>query len=429
MANPIDLGLFAPVYGEAWNDFLTISATEQWFAGGRGSGKSSFISLALVAGVVANGGCCAAIFRKWQTDLKDSVFNQCLWAVSRLGLDAEFRVGLSPLRLTVRRTGGAILFFGLDDPGKRKSIKPPTGYFRFLWFEELDQFAGMAEVRSVRQSVFRGGEVFQSFYSFNPPESSANWVNAEAARPSPGRKVYRSDYRDIPPEWLGPQFLAEADALRLADERLYRHEYLGEATGTGGEIFANLEARPISDAEIAGFRCVRHGLDFGFENDPTALLSVAYDASSRTVYVFGEWVRHHQFASDIHGAISARGLTRAVIVADSAEPRAIAEINRLGANLKRCRKAPGWPEDGVRWLRSRRRIVIDAARCPVAWREFSTYEFDRFRDGSLRSEYPDRDNHAIDAVRYALEAEIARDAGGGRAFVPVTQARTWSSYG
>ncbi len=119
----------------------------------------------------------------------------------------------------------------------------------------------------------------------------------------------------------------------------------------------------------------------------------------------------HQFTDAIHRAIAARGLTGTAIVADSAEARAIAEINRLGARLRKSYKAAGWPETGVRWMRSRARIVIDPVRCPNAWREFSRYEYDRFKDGTYRSDYPDRDNHTIDAVRYALESDIARDAG------------------
>lgn len=406
-------GLFAPIYGEAWNQWLGADpdASEMWLAGGRGSGKSSFASLCIVAGVCLNPGACAVIFRKRQTDIESSVYNQVVWAAQQLGVLGRFRVARAPFRLTLAATGQQIQFYGLDDPVKRKSLKAPTGYFRYLWLEELDQFASMAEVRSVRQSVLRGGDVFQSIYSYNPPESSASWVNSEAARPMPGRMVLRTDYRDVPREWLGAGFLAEADTLRRENRKLWRHEYLGEATGTGGEIFSNLESRRITDEEIKSFRNVRHGLDFGFENDPTALMSCAYDMKRRTVYIFDEWVKKHQFTDQIHAALEARKLTTATVVADSAEARAIAEINRLGALLRKSYKSAGWPDTGVRWLRSRARIVIDPARCPNAWREFSRYEYDRFKDGTYRSDYPDRDNHTIDAVRYALESDIARDAG------------------
>ncbi len=289
---PMDItSLIAPCYYEAYNDFWAETYREQWFAGGRGSGKSSFISILVVLGVMAHPEASAICFRKIGSDLKDSVYNQIVWAIDMLGLTSEFRYGLSPLKITRKRTGQVIMFYGLDDPAKRKSIKCPHGYFRFLWLEELDQYAGMAELRSVRQSVLRGGEIFQSFYSFNPPEAVTSWVNAEAKKVTEGRMVYRSNYLDIPVEWLGSQFVAEAEALRRDNFKFYQHEYLGKATGTGGEVFTNVVDQKISDEQIKIFKkaAIAWGMDFGFTNDPSTLIGTIYDTDKKTIYIPPEW--------------------------------------------------------------------------------------------------------------------------------------------
>lgn len=426
--------LFAPVYGRPWNDFLMADpdfraahglappdepVVEQWFAGGRGSFKSSYVSIAMIAALAAcprdRADWHAAVFRKVAADVEGSVFNQLGWAIDALGLGAYFTRKRNPFRIVRDDTGQCIFFHGLDKVEKKKSIKPPFGRFRLLWLEELDQFDGAKEVRTLRQSVFRGQGLAQSLYSYNPPISSANWVNAEAMKPKPGKRVYHTTYLDGPREWLGDEFVREAEGLRANNPRLYRHEYLGIPTGTGSEVFENVSLREIPDDEIRRMRVRRFGLDFGFENDPTALVCVGYDRARRTVYVFDEWVAYGRFEDGIFEAMKALGRGRwndagvvlEPIVADSASPSAIGNLQRMGCRrLTKTVKGAGSVAEGLRWLRKLYRIVIDPRRCPVAAREFTRYEYERTGRGELTDRYPDRDNHTIDAVRYALEADI-----------------------
>ena len=110
------------------------------------------------------------------------------------------------MECTYLPTGQKILFFGTDDPGKLKSIKVPFGAIGLAWFEELDQFDGPEEVRSVEQSVFRGGNFTLAFKSFNPPASGRNWANRYVLEQRPGKLVHHSTYRDLPPAWLGERF-------------------------------------------------------------------------------------------------------------------------------------------------------------------------------------------------------------------------------
>lgn len=411
--------LLVPVQYGPWNDFVSGRARELWLKGGRGSIKSTLASYLVAASVMANRNMSAMVLRKHGEDLKSSVYPQICKAIERIdaldpsqGILKRWRFRTSPMDMTFdgRRS---IIFHGLDDPRKRKSETPPHGYFGCLWLEELDEFSGMGELSSLRKSVLRGGPIGQSIYTFNPPESTAAWVNAEAQKSKPGRFVYHSTYLDVAayhPEWLGDTFLRDAEELRRTDERRYRWELLGESVGAGGEIFTNVCQGEVTDAMIARFRergMARWGMDFGFTNDPTVLVECAYDAAAKTLYVYGEWRKYGQFTDQIFEEIERRGLLGEVIVADSAEGRVIGELNYRGAKVRPCWKSPkGWREDGIRFLRSRLRIVIDSRRAPGAWDEFRLWEFGRYGNGTLRTEYPDGNDHAIDAVRYALEDAI-----------------------
>ena len=190
---------------------------------------------------------------------------------------------------------------------------------------------------------------------------------------------------------------------------------MGDAVGSGGEVFSNVEAREITDEEIAEFRergWDRYGLDFGFTNDPTALVEEAYDEANRTIYIYGADGGNGMFEEDISAMLARRGVIEKEVVADSAEPRAIAKLRILGARrIRPCWKEAGWPETGLNFMRAAKvRIYIDPRphRAKKAWDEFSRYEFGRYKNGDLKTGYPDRDNHWIDASRMGLETDIRK---------------------
>jgi len=352
------------------------------------------------------------VFRKYANTLRDSVFGQIGWALEKLNAEQWWGKKVSPMSYTYKPTGQQILFRGLDDPMKIKSIKMPFGYFKYAWFEELDQFDGMEEIGTVIRSIMRGGGKYSYFYTYNPPETSANWVNVESEKAVANRHVHTSCYLDVPRDWLGEAFFTEADLLKLHNERSYKHTYLGLVTGTGGTIFHNLENRPITNSEIANFYPIRNGIDWGFAVDPFVFLRMHYDHKKRTLYIFDEVFKLGMLDSEAIEIIFARGLDgRDLITADNAEPKSIKEFNGAGLYVESARKGPGSVNYGIKWLQKQIRIVIDARRCPNTWREFSLYEYERTKSGHFRSEYPDKDNHTIDAVRYAMEGDMEGAAG------------------
>lgn len=377
--------------------------THYWLKGGRGSTKSSFISIEIVLGIMKNPNTHAVCFRKIGTDLKDSVFNQILWAIDILGVSKYFEAKIAPMEITYKPTGQKIKFRGLDDPRKAKSAKMPKGYYRYIWFEELEQYSGMPEIRSVLQSYLRGGDVFTCFYSYNPPQTVGNWVNIEATIPVDNRYVHTSNYLDVPPEWLGQEFIIEAELLKKNNELAYKHEYLGEVTGTGGAVFTNVVQREITDDEIAKMPKFEYGIDWGFAVDPFAWGKLYYDKTRRDLYILDEIYKVGMLNDEAFTKIKDKGVGHDLIVADSAEPKSISEGQRKGLNIRGAEKGKDSVRFGIKWLQRLCHIYIDPKRTPNAWREFSTYEFEKNKAGEFISDYPDKDNHVIDMTRYAME--------------------------
>ena len=151
--------------------------------GGRGSTKSSFIGAEIPLGIMQDPMANAIVFRKVASTIGTSVFEQVLWGIDALGANDLWKPTTSPYKLTYKPTGQVILFRGLDKAKKLKSVKVARGYFKYLWFEELDEFSGEEEIRSVQQSVMRGGTKFVVFKSFNPPISRQNWANEYVMTP------------------------------------------------------------------------------------------------------------------------------------------------------------------------------------------------------------------------------------------------------
>ena len=395
-------------YGIA-RDIFRHGHTHYDFSGGRGSLKSSTVSILVPLLLVGNPGTHALVLRKVANTIRDSVYAQYIWAIGELGMAAYWEAKVSPMELIYKPTGQKIMFRGADDPMKIKSIKVPFGYIAVTHFEEKDQFAGRAEIRNILQSTMRGGSVFWNFESYNPPISRDNWANKDSLEERTDRLCHKSTYLQAPPEWLGEQFLAEAEHLKVTDERAYQHEYLGIPVGTGGNVFDNLELREITDEEMSHFDRIYQGVDYGWFPDPFAFIRLHYDRARETIYLLDE-IYQNKLTNEASGnIIIQRGYKDAYITCDSAEPKSVADYRAMGLPAKAAIKGPGSVDYGMKWLQ-RRKIVIDRKRTPNAYNEFVNYEYDRNKDGDIISGYPDENNHLIDATRYAVE-RISRRMG------------------
>lgn len=429
--------LWIKKFDDVFQDVMEHKYTNYIFPGGRGSTKSSFIGgRAVPLLLIANPKCHAAIFRKIGNTLKTSVYAQIQWGILDMGLQDYFTFHVNPLEIIYNPTGQKIVFLGLDDPGKVKSIKLPFGYIGITWWEELDQFGGEAEIRKAMQSTMRGGQLYWNFMSYNPPISVNNWANEYTEDCERNRKkdtlVIRTTYKDVPREWLGEAFIEEAEYLQQTNPRAYENEYMGIPVGTGGNVFDNVEHMDMPDSFIATFDNIYNGLDWGFANDPNAYVKLYLDTTRSDLYIYGQHRATHESNRELYEKlyeepalkkrvfkiVDGQEVTEYVdvpfmdkndlITADSAEPKSISDFRAYGCFMRPAEKGPDSVRYGIKWLQSLRHIYIDKYRCPDVYDEFVQYEFDRDREGHIISAFPDRDNHFIDATRYATERHWKR---------------------
>ncbi len=397
--------LIAPSFYELHNDLKADTYDEYWLKGGRGSTKSTFISIEILLGIIKDPAANAVVLRRYQNELRDTVFGQFEWTAAKMGIAQFFKFQVSPMQIVYLPTGQKIVFKAADNPRKMKSINLGKGYIKYAWFEELDQFSSMDEIRNILQSLFRGENKKRvSFFSYNPPKSGRSWVNQEAKVPKSGRKVHHSTYLDVPKEWLGERFITDAEHLKKVNETAYRHEYLGEEVGTGLEVFTNVELRAVANDEIAIFDNIRQGLDFGYAVDPLCFERMHYDRMRRKLYIFTEISGLNLFNRKFWE--KAQRYNDVMTIADSAEPKSIDELRSYGMKIKGAKKGQGSVEFGIKFLQDLERIILDPERCPLAAKEFINYSLEMDRSGNVRSQFPDKDNHSIDCCRYALSEDM-----------------------
>lgn len=397
--------LIAPAFAPIVFDIEDKLHKEYVLPGGRGSTKSSFFGLEMVNLIKKNPQMHGLAVRKVENTLRDSVYNQIKWAIDALGLNDEFACKLSPLEIEYKPTGQRIYFRGCDDPTKIKSIKPPFGYIGILWFEELDQFAGAEQVRNIEQSAIRGGDEAYIFKSFNPPKTANNWANKYIKIPKENQYQLHSDYRTVPVKWLGKAFIEEAEHLKNVNPTAYEHEYLGIANGNGGNVFDNVEIREITDSEMQNFDRLYFGVDWGYYPDKYAFTKMYYNHNRHELYILDEYCCNKKSNRETYEVlVNEKGITpNDKIVCDSAEPKSIADYRDYGLFARAAIKGPGSVNYKMKWLQSLSKIIIDVKRTPNCATEFLDYEYDRDKEGNVITGYPDKDNHCIDSVSYAME--------------------------
>lgn len=377
--------------------------------GGRGSLKSSCVSVEIIYNMMKkeNKNKHAVIYRKVGDTLETSVFSQIEWAIDILGVSRLWKLTKSPMRAEYLPTGQKIIFKGLDKAAKSKSIKVPFGYIGYLWFEEFDEFSGEEEIRKVQQSVIRGGNDFVVFKSMNPPKSRQNWANdyIEKEKLRKDTLVSQTTYLTSPKEWLGQQFIDDAEWLKMVNPKAYEYEYLGIPIGNGTEVFDNLEIRQITDEEIARFDRLYRGVDWGWFPDPFHYGCMHYDSARMILYIFEEFRTNKMRNSETGKILKDKfNLGRYdVVTCDSAENKSIADYRSYGINARGADKGPDSVRYGMKWLQSLIKIVIDPVRCPETAKEFKKYEYELDKEGNPTSVYPDANNHSIDMTRYAME--------------------------
>ena len=397
---------FYPLYS-AWK---SNKYTRLVCKGGRGSAKSTNIALILVVDLMqypVNTVC----FRKVGQYLRKSVYEQIKWAIKHLGVDEYFEYKLNPLEIIYKERGNKFMFLGVDDPQKSKSIKEAQFPIARYWFEELADFKNEDEVETVLNSIFRGklenGLIYKGFFSYNPPKMKHNWVNKKYNYSFKEINVYvhHSTYLDNP--YISDEFIKEAEAVKAKDETKYRFVYMGEPIGNGLVPFPNLEIREIEASEIAGLEKFRNGVDWGYGVDPLAFVRWGYDKKKGIIYALDEYYGVGLKNRNLANYILSKGYDE-LVMCDSAEPKSIDELKEYDISAWGAKKGAGSVEYGEKWLSDLEAIVIDPKRTPNISREFEMIDYDTDREGNPLPRLVDKNNHTIDATRYAFSNDMKK---------------------
>lgn len=386
-----------PSFYKPWNS----SARYQMMTGGRGSGKSVFLSTRLIYHMMKYPLSNAVVIRKHYSLHRNSTFASIQSAIDSLGVSHLWVSTLSPLSFTYKPTGQQILFKGLDKEGSIKSITVPHGVLDIAWVEESTNITDESTFNTMDLSlrgVMPDGYKIQIWLSTNPA-SQYHWIYKRfIENPDPFTDVFTSTYLDNP-------YLSDADRnlfeyLKENNPTRYAVEGLGEWRSQEGLIFNNWQVTEFNPNDLIGYRFneksdFEHlvGIDFGFSNDPTAIVSVYVDKYARELYIADETYELHLTNPDVLERIIRMGERSSRIIADSAEPKSIQELRNLGLSVKGVKKGNDSIEYGIKLLQEYKIFIQPSCKNTVG--EFSSYAYDEKTGKPM-----DMMNHAIDAIRY-----------------------------
>ncbi|OXS69847.1 PBSX family phage terminase large subunit [Priestia filamentosa] len=403
--------IITPHFQSFWKASNSRKYLKHVLKGGRGSAKSTHITLKLIRDMMKYPVSTLCV-RKVARTLEESVFEQLKEAIDILGVEAYWHVNKSPLKLTYLPRGNSIIFRGADDPAKIKSIKISKYPVAFLWIEELAEFKTEDEVSTIENSVLRAelpdGLFYAFYYSYNPPKRKQSWVNKkyESAFVPKNTFVHHSSYLQNP--FISKAFIEEAEETKKKQPLKYRWEYLGEAIGSGVVPFDNLTFRTITDEELKRFDNIRQGIDWGYGNDPFAFVQWHYDKARRRIYAMDEIYGVKLSNRNVATMMKKQKFDNGWTIADSAEPKSIDEMRYEHGirKIKGAKKGPGSIEYGEKWLDDLEEIVIDPNRTPNIAKEFEDIDYATDQDGNPKPQLEDKNNHSIDATRYAFENDM-----------------------
>ncbi len=362
------------------------------YYGGAGSGKSIFVAQKLVLKALKSKRKILVI-RKVARTQKESCFAVICKILESIKLLNVCKINKTTLDITLPN-GSIILFKGMDDSEKIKSIADITD----IWCEEateltLDDFSQLnLRLRALNPNL-------QIWLSFNPV-SKANWCYQYFFERETKAFVLHTTYKDN--HFLPKSYKDEIEDYKNTNPSYYKIYCLGEFATLDKLVF------PIIHKQLINQESIKHlkffcGLDFGFTNDPTAIIWGRYDKQNNIVYITGEYFKKGLTNDEIYKTIDSLGLRKEVIIADSAEQKSIEEIRRLGIiRIKPCKKFNDSVNFGLQWLMTRK-IVIDE-RLTGLIEEFENYTWQKDKKTNEYINKPiDNFNHGIDALRYGLE--------------------------
>ena len=374
--------------------------------GGKASKKSSTTALWYIYHLMKYPDANLLVVRAVHRTHADSTYAQLRWAIRRLQVEHLWRAGREPLELTYTPTGQRILFRGMDNVEKLASTTVEKGYLCWVWIEEAYEIGLEADFDKLDLSVPRGElpkPLFkQTTLTFNPWDEN-HWLKSRFFdRHDSNVYATTTDYRCN--EFLDDTDRALYERMRESNPRRYAVAGLGEWGHSEGLVFENwsMEEFPLRELHREGMRHV-FGLDYGYTNDPTAFIAAAVDEKAKRIYLYDEHYQRRMLNEDIAAMIVEKGYQKERIRADAAEPKSNEDLRRLGiCRLQAANKGRDSVLSGISRLQEYRLVVHP--RCVHTAAELRSYVWQADgRDGVYCNRPCDKDNHLMDALRYAME--------------------------
>lgn len=363
--------------------------------GGSGSGKSHYVAQEIILNMLSCGDYSYLAVRKTARSIRHSVFKLLTDTIKEYDLTDCFHIKESDMSLR-SVTGSELITSGLDNVEKLKSV----ANINRIWIEEATEIteSDFNQLDLRLRGMSKIGH--QLTLTFNPI-SELHWLKKsffDIGRPS--TFILKTTYEDN--EFLDEQYKKTLAELEKQDYQYFRIYALGEWGTLGNLIYTNWEKQDLTE-QIEQFDNHFNGLDWGFADDPTAFVRVHHDKRTKTIYIVDEFYKRGLFIDDIATELK-EIIGNELITCDSSEPRSIADLKRNGIKALGAKKGAGSVEHGIKWLQGHKIIVNE--NCTNFIKELTTYKWREDKDGNTIPQPLDKDNHLLDALRYALEGEM-----------------------
>ena len=384
----------------------------QIYYGGSSSGKSYFIAQKIVLDNLdgVNWLCCRNVAKT----IRNSTFNEITKAISKMGLMQYYSINKTDMAITCKLNNKQILFVGLDDPEKVKSITPVSGVLECVFIEEATETTYDAYKQLTKRLRGKTEHSKHIILAFNPilkthwiySEFFSMWEDVKSHYEDERVSILKTTYKDN-------IFLTEDDRKLLEDESdpyYYSVYSLGNWGVLGHVIFKNWRVEDLSE-QIPTFDRIYSGMDFGYAIDPNALIKIHLDKKRKKIYVFDEWYQAGMSDEELV-RVCKDFFGKQIITCDSAEPKTIDYLALHNLNVTPAIKGADSINRGIRFLQGYE-IIIDV-RCQHFKNEIEQYHWKEDKQGNAMAKAVDENNHLIDALRYAVESEMfAAEASAG----------------
>ena len=400
------------IVGQGYDQMFAHHGRYICIKGSRASKKSKTTAIYVILKMLREPKGNVLCLRNTQTSLRDSMFSDLKWAIERLGVQQYFKYRENPLQITYTLYGTKILFRGLDDPLKITSLSYDTGVLTTQWWEEayeIDDEEDFAKIDESMRGITPEGHEKRVILTLNP-WSDKHWIKKRFFDvEDPDILAFTTNY--LMNEWLDDADRKLFEDMKRRNPRRYRVAGLGEWGVSEGLVYENWEELWFDPKEIytnARWMKPVYGLDFGYTTSPSAFVAAFVDLKNKNIWVWDEMYKPGLTNQQIYQELAYRGYAKERIIADSAEPKSIAELYSMGCNrITKARKG----NDSIRWginLIQQFHIYVHP-NCKNFITELSNYRWKKDKAGNFTNE-PERDfDHLMDALRYAVMA-ISRSA-------------------